>query len=136
VSITAGTKGDFKYDQFSPDDKGLFDATRRARDECVADPESWKKATNSSPRKLTAPGQGKSRGFVIGHCPLPALGGSGERRVLAFLGVAWTGLGDVTERTVPFLETFGLYLLFAAILGLLVYGIVRAIGWVIGGFAA
>ena len=49
VSITAGTKEDFKYDQLSPDDKGLFDATRRARDECVADPESWKKATNSSP---------------------------------------------------------------------------------------
>jgi hypothetical protein len=38
VSIAAGTKDDFKYDQMSPDDKKLFDATRSARDECV----SWK----------------------------------------------------------------------------------------------
>jgi hypothetical protein len=38
VSIAAGTKEDFKYDQLSPDDKQLFDAARRARDKCV----SWK----------------------------------------------------------------------------------------------
>jgi hypothetical protein len=38
VSIVAGTKEDLKYDQLSPDDKKLFDATRAARDECV----NWK----------------------------------------------------------------------------------------------
>ena len=38
VSIVAGTKEDFKYDQLSPDDKKLFDATRAARDACV----KWK----------------------------------------------------------------------------------------------
>jgi hypothetical protein len=38
VSIAAGTKDDFHYDQLSLDDKKLFDATRAARDVCV----NWK----------------------------------------------------------------------------------------------
>jgi hypothetical protein len=46
VSIVAGTKEEFKYDQMSEDDKKLFDATRAARDKCV----SWKgKAEALSP---------------------------------------------------------------------------------------
>lgn len=35
VTITAGTKKLFKYDQLSDEDKKLFDATRAARDKCV-----------------------------------------------------------------------------------------------------
>jgi hypothetical protein len=38
VSIVAGTKDDFKYDQLSAEDKKVFDNTRVARDECV----NWK----------------------------------------------------------------------------------------------
>ena len=38
VSIVAGTKEDLHYDQLSPDDKKLFDATRASRDKCV----DWK----------------------------------------------------------------------------------------------
>ncbi len=38
VQIAAGTKEDFKYEQLSPDDKELFDNTRRSRDEGA----SWK----------------------------------------------------------------------------------------------
>ena len=46
VSITASTKEDFKYDQLSPEDKKLFDATRASRDKCV----DWKgKATSAKP---------------------------------------------------------------------------------------
>jgi hypothetical protein len=54
VTILAETKEDLKYDQLSPDDKKLFDATRAARDECV----NWKgKGTTDKPKpanKLTS----------------------------------------------------------------------------------
>ena len=41
-----------------------------------------------------------------------------------------------TERDVPMLATLALYILYAVIVGIFVYGIVRAIGWVIRGFTA
>ena len=56
--------------------------------------------------------------------------------MLAFLGVTLAGLVDVTERDVPMLATLALYILYAVIVGIFVYGIVRAIGWVIRGFTA
>ena len=56
--------------------------------------------------------------------------------MLAFLGVTLAGLVDVTERDVPMLRTLALYILYAVIVGIFVYGIVRAIGWVIRGFTA
>jgi hypothetical protein len=56
--------------------------------------------------------------------------------MLAFLGVTYAGFVDVTERNVPTLATLALYILYAAIVGIFVYGIVRAIGWVIRGFTA
>ena len=46
VSIAAGTKEYFKYDQLSAEDKKLFDNTRSAGDECV----NWKgKGENLNP---------------------------------------------------------------------------------------
>ena len=56
--------------------------------------------------------------------------------MLAFLGVTYAGFVDVTERNVPMLATLALYIIYAAIVGIFVYGIVRAIGWVIRGFTA
>jgi hypothetical protein len=56
--------------------------------------------------------------------------------MLAFLGVTLAGLVDVTERDVPMLATLAVYILYAVIVGIFVYGIVRAIGWVIRGFTA
>ena len=56
--------------------------------------------------------------------------------MLAFLGVTLAGLVDVTERDVPMLATLALYILYAVIVGIFVYGLVRAIGWVIRGFTA
>ena len=56
--------------------------------------------------------------------------------MLAFLGVTLAGLVDVTERDVPMLATLALYILYAVIVGIFVYGLVRAIGWVISRFTA
>ena len=56
--------------------------------------------------------------------------------MLAFLGVTLAGLVDVTERDVPMLATLAVYILYAVIVGIFVYGLVRAIGWVIRGFTA
>jgi hypothetical protein len=56
--------------------------------------------------------------------------------MLAFLGVTLAGLVDVTERDVPMLATLAVYILYAVIVGIFVYGLVRAIGWVISRFTA
>ena len=56
--------------------------------------------------------------------------------MLAFLGVTLAGLVDVTERDVPMLATLAVYILYAVIVGIFVYGLVRAIGWVIRGLTA
>jgi hypothetical protein len=124
------------------------------------------------PRKLTAPGKGKSRGFVIGHCPLPTLGGTGERRanhvvegimatsqrvsrgfhrlglflaaitmvvgfVLIAMDVVHLKLWDVGANQLPMvIAGFLVGLLEVGLVCLAVYGLVRAIGWIIGGFAA
>ena len=56
--------------------------------------------------------------------------------MLAFLGVTLACLVDVTERDVPMLATLAVYILYAVIVGIFVYGIVRAIGWVISRFTA
>ena len=56
--------------------------------------------------------------------------------MLAFVGVTLAGLVDVTERDVPMRATLAVLLLYAVIVGIFVYGLVRAIGWVIRGFTA
>ena len=56
--------------------------------------------------------------------------------MLAFLGVTLAGLVDVTERDVPMLATLAVYILYAVIVCIFVYGLVRAIGWVISRFTA
>ena len=56
--------------------------------------------------------------------------------MLAFLGVMIAGLVDVTRRDVPMVEDLAVYIQHAVVVGIFVYGLVRAIGWVISRFTA